>query len=138
MDDALQRALERAVRPEVSSGELDATLRRAREQVAALAATTAELEASLPSRISEAVHDGIRDEVLPVARHIAEVRGLMNHLVRRVEGLETDLLAERHARIDDLAVLVDLIAAGFKSSDARYDRLEKKLGGDVVQFPIAS
>jgi hypothetical protein len=138
MDDALQRALERAVRPEVSSGELDATLRRAREQVAALAATTAELEASLPSRISEAVHDGIRDEVLPVARHIAEVRGLMNHLVRRVEGLETDLLAERHARIDDLAVLVDLIAAGFKSSDARFDRLEKKLGGDVVQFPIAS
>jgi len=138
MDNALQRALERAVRPEVSSGELDATLRRAREQVAALAATTAELEASLPSRISEAVHDGIRDEVLPVARHIAEVRGLMNHLVRRVEGLETDLLAERHARIDDLAVLVDLIAAGFKSSDARFDRLEKKLGGDVVQFPIAS
>jgi hypothetical protein len=138
MDDALQRALERAVRPEVSSGELDATLRRAREQVAALAATTAELEASLPTRISEAVHDGIRDEVLPVARHIAEVRGLMNHLVRRVEGLETELLAERHARIDDLAVLVDLIAAGFKSSDARFDRLEKKLGGDVVQFPIAS
>ena len=138
MDDALQRALERAVRPEVSSGELDATLRRAREQVAALAATTAELEASLPTRISEAVHDAIRDEVLPVARHIAEVRGLMNHLVRRVEGLETELLAERHARIDDLAVLVDLIAAGFKSSDARFDRLEKKLGGDVVQFPIAS
>jgi hypothetical protein len=138
MDDALHRALERAVRPEVSSGELDATLRRAREQVAALAATTAELEASLPSRISEAVHDAIRDEVLPVARHIAEVRGLMNHLVRRVEGLETELLAERHARIDDLAVLVDLIAAGFKSSDARFDRLEKKLGGDVVQFPIAS
>jgi hypothetical protein len=138
MDDALQRALERAVRPEVSSGELDATLRRAREQVAALAATTAELEASLPSRISEAVHDGIRDEVLPVARHIAEVRGLMNHLVRRVEGLETELLAERHARIDDLAVLVDLLAAGFKSSDARFDRLEKKLGGDVVQFPMAS
>jgi hypothetical protein len=138
MDDALQRALDRAARPEVTSADLDATLRRAREQVAALAATTAELEASLPTRISEAVHDGIRAEVLPVARHIAEVRGLMNHLVHRVEGLETELLAERHARIDDLAVLVDLIAAGFKSTDVRFDRLEKKLGGDVVQFPIAS
>ena len=125
MDDALQRALERAVRPEVSSGELDATLRRAREQVAALAATTAELEASLPSRISEAVHDGIRDEVLPVARHIAEVRGLMNHLVRRVEGLETDLLAERHARIDDLELLVDLVASGWESVNARLDRLQQ-------------
>jgi hypothetical protein len=138
MDDALQRALERAARPEVTSADLDATLRRAREQVAALAATTAELEASLPTRVSEAVHDGIRTEVLPVARHIAEVRGLMNHLVRRVEGLETELLAERHARVDDLSVLVDLIAAGFKSADARLDRIEKKLGGDVVQFPIAS
>lgn len=138
MDDALQRALERAVRPEVTSGDLDAALRRARDQVAALAATTAELEASLPTRVSEAVHDGIRAEVLPVARHIAEVRGLLNSLIRRVEGLETDLLAERHARVDDLAVLVDLIAAGFKSGDARLDRIEKKLGGDVVQFPIAS
>ncbi len=138
MDDALQRALDRAVRPEVTSADLDATLTRAREQVAALAATTAELEASLPPRVGEAVHDAIRAEVLPVARHIAEVRGLMNHLVRRVEGLETELLAERHARIDDLAVLVDLIAAGFKSADARLDRIEKKLGGDVVQFPIAS
>jgi hypothetical protein len=138
MDDALHRALDRAARPEVSSADLDATLRRARDQVAALAATTAELEASLPTRVSDAVYDGIRAEVLPVARHIAEVRGLINHLVRRVEGLETDLLAERHARIDDLAVLVDLLAAGFTSADARFDRIEKKLGGDVVQFPIAS
>jgi len=138
MDDALQRALERAVRPEVSSGDLDATLRRARDQVAALAATTAELEASLPTRVSDAVHDGICAEVFPVARHIAEVRGLMSSLIRRVEGLETDLLAERHARIDDLAVLVDLIAAGFKASDARLDGIEKKLGGDLVKLPLAS
>jgi len=137
MDDALQRALDRATRP-VTTPDLDATLRRARDQVAALAATTAELEASLPARISDAVHDGIRAEVLPVARHIAEVRGLMNHLVRRVEGLETELLAERHARIDDLAVLVDLIAAGFRASDARLERIEKKLGGDLVKLPLAS
>jgi hypothetical protein len=137
MDDALQRALDRATRP-VTTPDLEATLRRARDQVAALAATTAELEASLPTRIGEAVHEGIRAEVLPVARHIAEVRGLMNHLVRRVEGLETELLAERHARIDDLAVLVDLIAAGFKASDARLDRIEKKLGGELVKLPLAS
>jgi hypothetical protein len=138
MDDALQRALDRATRPATTTPDLDATLQRARDQVAALAATTAELEASLPTRVSEAVHDGIRAEVLPVARHIAEVRGLMNSLIRRVEGLETDLLAERHARVDDLGVLVDLIAAGFKATDARLDRIEKKLGGDVVQFPMAS
>ena len=136
MDDALQRALDRGPRP--ASPDLDATLQRARDQVAALAATTAELEASLPARVGEAVHDGIRAEVLPVARHIAEVRGLLNQLIRRVEGIETDLLAERHARVDDLGVLVDLIAAGFKGMEARLVRIEQKLGGDVVQFPLAS
>jgi hypothetical protein len=119
--------------------QVDAALERARAQIAALAATTAELEASLPTRVSDAVHDGIRAEVLPVARHIAEVRGLMNHLVRRIETIETDLLAERHARVDDLGVLVDLIAAGFKGMDARLDRIERKLdGADVVALPLAS
>lgn len=122
----------------MTPADVDATLERARDQIAALAATTAELETALPSRVGDAVQDGIRAEVIPVARHIAEVRGLMNHLIRRVEGIETNLLAERHARVDDLGVLVDLIAAGFKGIDARLTQIEKKLGGDVVSLPLAS
>jgi hypothetical protein len=119
--------------------DVDAVLERARAQIAALAATTAEIEAALPSRVSDAVHDGIRAEVIPVARHIAEVRGLMNSLIRRIEGIETDLLAERHARVEDLTVLIDLIAAGFKGMDARLARIEQKLdGADVVALPLAS
>jgi hypothetical protein len=119
--------------------DVDAVLERARGQIAALAATTAEIEAALPSRVSDAVHDGIRAEVIPVARHIAEVRGLMNSLIRRIEGIETDLLAERHARVDDLTVLIDLIAAGFKGMDLRLARIEQKLeGGEVVSLPLAS
>jgi len=119
--------------------DVDAVLERARGQIAALAATTAEIEAALPSRVSDAVHDGIRAEVIPVARHIAEVRGLMNSLIRRIEGIETDLLAERHARVDDLTVLIDLIAAGFKGMDLRLARIEQKLeGGELVSLPLAS
>ena len=119
--------------------DVDAVLERARAQIAALAATTAEIEAALPSRVGDAVQDGIRAEVIPVARHIAEVRGLMNNLIRRIEGIETDLLAERHARVDDLTVLIDLIAAGFKGMDARLSRIEQKLeGGQVVSLPLAS
>ena len=119
--------------------DVDAVLERARGQIAALAAATAEIEAALPSRVSDAVHDGIRAEVIPVARHIAEVRGLMNSLIRRIEGIETDLLAERHARVDDLTVLIDLIAAGFKGMDLRLARIEQKLeGGEVVSLPLAS
>jgi hypothetical protein len=139
--DALKRAQERieqAVSGRVSSADVDAALERARTQVAALAATTAELEASMPVRIGDAVRDGIRAEVLPVARHIAEVRGLTNQLVRRVEQIEGDLLAERHARVDDLSLLVELIAAGFHGVEQRLDRIESKLGGDVVELPLAS
>jgi hypothetical protein len=139
--EALQRAQERleaAAAARVAPADVDATLERARDQIEALAATTAELEASLPGRVGDAVSDGIRAEVLPVARHIAEVRGLINQLIRRVEGLEGDVLAERHARVDDLGVLVDLVAAGFKSMDARLARIEKQLGGDVVALPLAS
>ena len=137
MDDALQRALDRATRPAPS--DVDSALERARQQIAALAATTAELEAALPSRVSDAVQDGIRAEVIPVARHIAEVRGLLNHVIRRIEGVEGDLLAARPARVDDLAVLVDLLAAGFKGMDARLARIEARLdGGDVVALPLAS
>jgi hypothetical protein len=139
--EALQRAqerIERAASTRVAPAELDATLERARDQVAALAATTAELEASMPGRVGDAVKDGIRTEVLPVARHIAEVRGLLNQLIRRIEGIEGDLLSERHARVDDLSLLVDLIAAGFQGVEQRLDRIEAKLGGDLVALPLAS
>jgi hypothetical protein len=119
--------------------EVDAALERARAQIAALAATTAELEATLPSRMHDAVQDGIRAEVLPVARHIAEVRGLMNHLIGRIETVEGEILAERHARVDDLGVLVDLLAAGFTRLDARLAQLEHRLDdGRVVTLPLAS
>jgi hypothetical protein len=70
------------------------------------------------------VRDGLRAEVLPVARHIAEIRGLLNQAIRRLERLEGELLAERHARVDDLALLVDLVSSGWKGVDARLERLE--------------
>ena len=50
-----------------------------------------------------------------------------------------DVLAERHARVDDLSVLVELIAAGFERVDARLEAIERKLdGGQVVDLPLAS
>src|SRR3972149_11677689 len=95
-----------AGRPEPAA--LEAALERSRDQIEALAAAAAELEASLPERVGAAVHDGLRAEGLPVARHIAEIRGLLNQAIRRLERIEGDLLAERHARIDALPLPVDL------------------------------
>jgi hypothetical protein len=117
---------------------VDAALERARAQVEALAETAAQLEAVLPEKVGDAVQEGLRDQVLPVARHLAEVRGLSAQLVRRLERIEGDLLSERHARVDDLALLIDLVTSGWKGVDERLARLEKTLAADegAIVYPI--
>lgn len=125
---ALERARTRiadaaAGRPQPA--ELEAALERSRDQLEALAVAAAELEASVPANVGAAVRDGLRVEVLPVARHIAEIRGLLNQAIKRLERLEGELLAERHARVDDLALLVDLVSSGWRGVDSRLERLER-------------
>ncbi len=134
-----ERALERAkariaaaAAGRTSQGDLDAALERARTQIESLAQAAAELESTLPEKIGAAVNDGLRAEVMPVARHIAEIRGLLNQAIRRLERLEGDLLAERHARIDDLALLVDLVSSGWKGVSDRLERVERATAGPPV------
>jgi hypothetical protein len=141
MDEAaLERVKQRiadaaAGRPEPAL--LEAALERSREQIASLAEAAAELEASMPARIESSVRDGLRSEVLPVARQVAEIRGLLNQVIRRLERLEGELLAERHARVDDLALLVDLVSSGWKGVDARIERLERSQAEDATRIIAA-
>ena len=130
MDDPVERALEKAnVRlTEAASGraspaDVDAALERARAAIESLALASAQMQEGLP----DAIQDGLKEHFRPSARHIAEMRGLMNQVVRRLERLEGDLLAERHARVDDLALLVDLVASGWQSVNDRLARIEEKL-----------
>ena len=115
MDRAQERVEQRA-----DGAALDALLVRAREQVEALAAAALALEDSLPNRVTDAV----RAEAQPMGRNLAELRGLTNQLIRRLTALEGDLLTERNARVDDLALLVDLVSSGWKGVDARLGRIE--------------
>jgi hypothetical protein len=69
----------------------------------------------------------VREEAATVARQLAEVRGLAYQANRRLRRLEDELTAERNARVDDLAVLVELISAGWRSVEERLDRIEKRL-----------
>ena len=80
--------------------------------------------------------DGLREHFRPSARHLAEVRGLMNQVIGRLERLEGDLLAERHGRVDDLALLVDLIASGWQTVNDRLANIEQALGphANVVEL----
>jgi hypothetical protein len=69
----------------------------------------------------------MRAEVAPVGRNLAEVRGLSGQTIRRLEALETVIEAERRARVDDLALLVDLVASGWRAAERRLDRIERTL-----------
>jgi chorismate mutase len=129
-DDAIDRArkrLEEAAEGRPDAAAVDAVLERARAQVEELAQAAAQIEATLPAKIDDALQDGLRAQVRPVGRNLAEIRGLSNQVIRRLERIEGDLLAERHARVDDLALLVDLITSGWKAVDDRLGAIEKSL-----------
>jgi type II secretory pathway component PulM len=132
-EEIVERARERvrdaaAGRPD--EADVAAALERARSQIEELAATAGELSSTLPDSVGAAIRAGVREEALPVARQLAEVRGLMNQVLRRLERIEGDALAERNARVDDLALLVDLIVAGWESAERRLERIEERLGAD--------
>ncbi|MGB2874210.1 MAG: hypothetical protein WBB76_01910 [Gaiellaceae bacterium] len=127
-DDAIERARERlkqAAEGRPDAAAVDAALERARAQIEELAQAAAELQATLPAKIEGALQDGLREQVKPVGRNLAEIRGLTNQVIRRLERIEGDLLSERHARVDDLALLVDLVSSGWKAVDDRIGSLQR-------------
>ncbi len=128
--DALERARRRvaeADRHGPDAAELAAALEGAQAGLEALATTAAELQVAVPVRLGAAVRAGMEAEVLPVARHLAEVRGLTSHVIGRLKRLSVEVTAERTARVEDLALLVDLVASGWRGVEHRLDRMERIL-----------
>ncbi len=120
---AIERARDR-IQQRTDSAELDALLDRTRTKLEELVAAADGAAAGLPDRIDDALRTGLRDQVAPVGRNLAEIRGLLNQVIRRLERLEADSEAERHASVDDLSLLVDLISTGWQNVDARLGRIE--------------
>jgi hypothetical protein len=140
-EDAIEKARERlreAAEGRPDAAAVDAVLERARAQVEELAQAAAALEATIPAQVEHAVVDGLQEQVRPVGRNLAEIRGLMNQLIRRLERVEGDLLSERHARVDDLGLLVDLITSSWKSVERRLSTLERRLeaGDGAIVYRI--
>ena len=132
MEEALARAherLEQASSNAVDPSQTRAAFERARAQMEALTQMGGELETILPEEIGFAVREGLRAEALPVSRRLAELRGLTDQLIRRLDGLEQEIEAERLARVQDLGLLVDLIAGGWRGVDERLARIEEGLNG---------
>ena len=134
-EQALERARKRIAEAKAGrneEGRFEAALRRSRAEVEALTAVTQELETALPDRVGDAVQEGLRREVLPVARNLGEIKGLLNNAITRLERLEQELDAERNARLDDLTLLVDLVTTGWKGVDLRLERIERGATAEIL------
>ena len=77
--------------------------------------------------IRDALKEGLREEAAPISRRLAEVKGLSNNAIRRLESIEATIESERGARVDDLALLVELLTEGWRAMHARLDRIEAAL-----------
>ena len=77
--------------------------------------------------IREALKEGLREEAAPISRRLAEVKGLSNNAIRRLENIEATIESERSARVDDLALLVELLTEGWRAMNARLERIEALL-----------
>jgi hypothetical protein len=77
--------------------------------------------------LRNALREGLREEAAPISRRLAEVKGLSNNTIGRLERIEATLEGERGARVDDLALLVELLTEGWRSMNARLQRIEALL-----------
>lgn len=85
------------------------------------------LREGLRDELRDGLREGLREEAAPISRRLAEVKGLSNNAIRRLERIEGLVASEREARLDDLALLIDLLTEGWRSLNKRLDRIEAKL-----------
>jgi hypothetical protein len=104
-----------AIPPGASSEEL---LQRFRD-------TAAELETTLPEGVGSIVYEALRVEIRPVAQHVAELGALFDRMLTRLDEVSTSVEDERRDRLEDVALLTELVTSGWRSVDRRLARLEK-------------
>ena len=56
-----------------------------------------------------------------------QLGSVLGELAEAVRDLRRETDAERRERVDDLAVLIDLITTGWQGLDARLGRIEKQV-----------
>lgn len=87
----------------------------------------AELETRLPQDLSSIVYEALRVEVQPVSRHVAELDGLYKLISAQLEDMRLAIARERSERLEDVALLSELVSEGWRSADRRLARLESML-----------
>jgi hypothetical protein len=98
-----------------------------RQLLATFAETAAELESRLPEGVGDVVYEALRVEVRPVAHHMAQMGTLVEQLIRRFERVDIGVELERRERLEDIALLTELITTGWRMVDRRLGRIERML-----------
>jgi hypothetical protein len=77
--------------------------------------------------LREALREGLREEAMTLNRRVAEIKGLSNNTIRRLAAIEATFEAVRNARLDDLALMIDLLTEGWRAMAIRLERIEAAL-----------
>jgi hypothetical protein len=85
-------------------------------------AAAAKLQQRLPEDVGNVVYEAVRVEVRPMAQHLAQMEQLFQQVVRRIDEVGE---SERRERLDDVALMIELITTGWRTVDRRLGRLER-------------
>jgi hypothetical protein len=99
----------------------------ARDLAERLSHAAEELETRLPEGVEGVVYEAVRVEVRPVTEHIARMQSLIEELAAALARVGSGIDHERHERLQDLALVTDLIVTGWRTVDRRLARLERAL-----------
>jgi hypothetical protein len=112
----------------LESGPVQETLDRTRRQLLeTLAETAAEPEARLPEGVGSLIYEALRVEVGPVSTQLGQVAKLVDALIEHVRQTEREIQRERKERLNDVALMTELITTGWRTVDRRLGRIERML-----------
>ena len=86
-----------------------------------------ELETQLPEGLGSVLYEAVRVEVRPVTEHMARMQSLIEELAAALARVGSGMDHERHERLQDLALVTDLIVTGWRTVDRRLARVERAL-----------
>jgi hypothetical protein len=89
-----------------------------------VAAAAAKLEERLPEDVGSVVYEAVRVEVRPMQQHLAQMEQLFEQVVRRIEEVGE---SERRERLEDIALLIELVTTSWRTVDRRLGRVERML-----------
>jgi phage shock protein A len=125
---AVRRILElRGEKPAADVVDLRALIARVDVRAGEANAAAKELSAVLPTRVEAAIERVVGDSAASVGRRLDAVRAGTEEIADAIARVESDLLAERLERIEDLEALVGLVSTGISAIRADLARLHERV-----------